>query len=828
MIKKKKLLIFTDSFCVYTGFSNVGRHVSTYLHNTGKYEIAYLCWFHAPMNNIIPPFTIYTTMRDHSRCCGRGPVVMKMVPGQQPEHDKYAYESLHGVILDFKPDIVWGLGDTWMQFHTNMMDIRPCFSYYEYCFSPDTDIMTKEGIKNISDIKEDDLVFSINPETKECSYKKVIRTTERNYIGDMISIQSMRVDQLVTPEHRILLDSGDFITAIDVTKRSISKLPRPYKISNHIGDNESTINMLDYCDDDAFILIPVKYKLQLCNSYLCNRCGYIGTTDQPTELKCSQCRSRNVQLHNGVFNKTFLESHHYHHELVYKFRKHELSKEHLEFIISINEEYGDIRLRGADDEHDSLPILINKNDLLKLGGWFISEGSVENKNCHVCSLSQYKYIKQLTEDIENIDIRFSKVPSGYKIYGKIMYNFFTRNFGFNSYTKKIDESVFNICSVVELELLFDRMMLGDGSFNKASYYTVCKQLANDVVKLCFIIGKQGIIHSNEIINRVGIWSVNNTISIKQEHTEIIQYNGIVKCLSVEDNGTVLAGRNNKLNYIGQCPIDGEPMPHIIKMVNQEINWVDTLNKADRAYAFCNFGRDTMIKTGEKYGVNLKKVGVIYHGVDINTYHKLDNKKGLRKKWFPEIKDDVFLVGFFSRNQPRKAVHKWFEAIALGVRKGYWTKDTLQMYGHFPWNDVGWYIPDLIKTHGLEELFIKRDKLQVGMGPSDSEMNELYNCCDLTTLPTRGEGWSLTISESMSAGTPTLISAYSAHHDWAEHAAARIKIAVLDAEPLTNINRAIVDVDDYTEKIKAFYDNISLEEFETKFGKVQSYKDETNK
>ena len=70
-----------------------------------------------------------------------------------------------------------------------------------------------------------------------------------------------------------------------------------------------------------------------------------------------------------------------------------------------------------------------------------------------------------------------------------------------------------------------------------------------------------------------------------------------------------------------------------------------------------------------------------------------------------------------------------------------------------------------------------------------------------------------------------MSAYSAHHDWAEHAAARIKIAALDSEPLTNIDRAVVDVSDYADKLKAFYDNISIEEFETKFGPVKSYQDE---
>lgn len=430
-MKKKKLLIMTDSYCVYTGFANVGRHVADYLHKSGKYDIAYLCWFHAPMNNIVPPFTIYTTLRDHSRCCNRGPVVMKMEPGKAPiylkhqqgilipmgdgpacfnghnmEHDKYAYESLHGTILDFKPDIIWSVSDCWMQFHYQFMDIRECFKYYSY-----------------------------------------------------------------------------------------------------------------------------------------------------------------------------------------------------------------------------------------------------------------------------------------------------------------------------------------------------------------------------------------------------------------------------------FPIDGTPMPHINEMGNQNINWVDTINKSDKAFAFCNFGRDAMIKTGALYGTDLKKVGVIYHGNDNDTYRPLENKSELKKRLF-NLEEKTFLVGCFSRNQPRKAFHKLMEALALGKKKGYWKDGSdIKCYFHCPIKDVGWNLPDLIKTHGLEDIVILNEKLQVGSGPTDNEMNELYNACDLMSLPSRGEGWGLTYSEAMAAGVPVLMSAYSAHHDWAEHAAARIKIAALDSEPLTNIDRAIVDVEDYAEKLKAFYDNISLEEFEAKFGPVKDYKDE---
>ena len=283
---------------------------------------------------------------------------------------------------------------------------------------------------------------------------------------------------------------------------------------------------------------------------------------------------------------------------------------------------------------------------------------------------------------------------------------------------------------------------------------------------------------------------------------------------------------NCFKYYSYFPIDGTPMPHINDMGGQGINWIETINKTDKAFAFCNFGRDAMIKTGALYGTDLRKVGVIYHGNDNDTYKPLEDKSGYKKKLFG-LEEKVFLVGCFSRNQPRKAFHKLMEALSLGKQRGYWTGDTIKCYFHCPVRDVGWNLPDLIKTHNLEDIVLLNEKLQVGTGPTDTELNEYYNACDLMTLPSRGEGWGLTYSEAMAAGVPVLMSAYSAHHDWAEHSAARIKIAALDSEPLTNIDRAVVDVDDYCEKIKAFYDNISIEEFETKFGPVQDYNDEKN-
>src|SRR5208282_2346520 len=70
------------------------------------------------------------------------------------------------------------------------------------CFSPDTKVMTKDGVKYIAEIKIGDMVYSLNKETGESELKPVTRTYEYDYYGNMVKFQSNHIDFLVTPNHR--------------------------------------------------------------------------------------------------------------------------------------------------------------------------------------------------------------------------------------------------------------------------------------------------------------------------------------------------------------------------------------------------------------------------------------------------------------------------------------------------------------------------------------------------------------------------------------------------------------------------------------------------
>lgn len=255
-------------------------------------------------------------------------------------------------------------------------------------------------------------------------------------------------------------------------------------------------------------------------------------------------------------------------------------------------------------------------------------------------------------------------------------------------------------------------------------------------------------------------------------------------------------------------IDSAPSPHITIQGDQVINWPMTLKNPDELMMFCKFGLDTINATSVKYGYGKIANKYIWHGCDLSTYKPLSDqeRKDYKKKVFG-FGDDVFLVGFFSRNQPRKALHKVFEAVRRFKDKGYETGKKLKVYFHTPIRDIGWNCENLVSWYDLQDTVILNKDLQIGGGVSEPALNKLYNICDITTLPSRGEGWSLMTSESICAGVPSLVSDYSAHADWGRnHGIELIKIQALDAEPITNQERAIVDVEDYADKIKILYDN----------------------
>ena len=73
---------------------------------------------------------------------------------------------------------------------------------YGPCFSKDTYVMTKDGIKNIKDIFIGEIVFTLNPKTFEIEESKII-STQQVLTHEIFSFKNRSVDFRVTPDHKI-------------------------------------------------------------------------------------------------------------------------------------------------------------------------------------------------------------------------------------------------------------------------------------------------------------------------------------------------------------------------------------------------------------------------------------------------------------------------------------------------------------------------------------------------------------------------------------------------------------------------------------------------
>jgi len=298
---------------------------------------------------------------------------------------------------------------------------------------------------------------------------------------------------------------------------------------------------------------------------------------------------------------------------------------------------------------------------------------------------------------------------------------------------------------------------------------------------------------------------------------------------------VATSANRKsFKWLSYFPIDGYPSP---------TKWGPTVENMDYAVAYGKFGMDVIKQKAPKANLSY-----VYHGVDTKVFHPLsESERSIARDSLIGIDKDVTILGIVARNQPRKAFDKLFEAyfyILNGLyikcdkcnnvtvypfnlmeksirevqmcrhcgstkyKKGV-ARDDVRLYVHGALVDCGWDLLDLQNDYNLRGKVLVNPALKIGVGVSEHTLNAVYNSFDIFTLPTRGEGFGLPILEAMSCGVPVVVTDYSAHPEWVGGAGELVPPVVLESEPLTNIRRAIIDMDFYVGSLLKLIDDKEL-------------------
>lgn len=190
-----------------------------------------------------------------------------------------------------------------------------------------------------------------------------------------------------------------------------------------------------------------------------------------------------------------------------------------------------------------------------------------------------------------------------------------------------------------------------------------------------------------------------------------------------------------------APIDHKPVPKKI------------LERLKDSWAILSYS---------KYAVDqLNRVGLrsyyIPHGVEIDDFRPLENRKEVRSKF--GVPDNSFVVGMVAANQTGYPTRKGFERIMPAVKQllmdGY---DDLILYIHtLPTPELGGVnLIETIKLFGLEDhVYLPRPDVYPMGGMSREHMNELYNTFDVYAMPSNAEGFGLPLIEAQAAGVPVM-------------------------------------------------------------------------
>ena len=93
--------------------------------------------------------------------------------------------------------------------------------------------------------------------------------------------------------------------------------------------------------------------------------------------------------------------------------------------------------------------------------------------------------------------------------------------------------------------------------------------------------------------------------------------------------------------------------------------------------------------------------------------------------------------------------------------------------------------------------------------NDEQLNKVYNFCDVTVLPSMGEGFGLPIIESLAAGVPVIATDHSACRELVSQHGELVRVAAMLTMGTNVMEYAVIDVEDLARCIKKLYLNPEL-------------------
>ncbi|WP_257628296.1 DNA polymerase domain-containing protein [Haloplanus salinarum] len=411
------------------------------------------------------------------------------------------------------------------------------------CFTSDTDVLTPDGVRNIRDLEVGDEVYSLDPETLRMEVKPVTEThAYPNYRGDLVDIETSKIDFSVTPNHRMLVRKDDtngeswedfrFVEAGDLNESSHYELPHGWEGPD--GGRLETVDLTELLDGD--------YEVWANNDVHGHTlAAEVGHYPDKMEKQGSDGTGY-------VFSATEFE-------------------EHREYLNECCSEFYVHAERGRK----WIPRFYDGDDFLELLAWYVTEGSVytsEDKQFGEQfrgSATTIKLAQEAVADggegdghtaigelLDRLSFDYYVDDRSYQVTSRLLGRWLEDTCGKNSFEKRIPEFVFE-ASREQKERFLDTLIAGDGDrqVNSWRYTTSSERLRDDVLRLCAHVGLTASYNRDS-----GSWRIyctedaKNSFRMHRSGGQSTADDGAY-CVTVADNNTLLAGRNGRFQFVGQ-------------------------------------------------------------------------------------------------------------------------------------------------------------------------------------------------------------------------------------------------------------------------------------
>ncbi|MFC7186845.1 DNA polymerase domain-containing protein [Halorubrum yunnanense] len=410
------------------------------------------------------------------------------------------------------------------------------------CFTPDTDVLTPTGVRSITGLDVGDEVYSLDPDSEEMEVKPVEEThAYPEYRGKLVDIETSETDFRVTPNHRMLVrknetngiteDGYSFVEAGDLDRATNYELPHDW--DGPAGERIDEVDLTELIDGEYEVWVRPEVH------------GHTFTA----ELGWTPRRVPKADLG----------------QTGYVFTAEEF-EEHREYVESVCE----TSYVHRESDRKWVPRTYDGDDFLELLAWYVTEGNVytskekrfgDNFRGSATTVkiaqdavadggaSDHETIGQL---LDRMGIHYYVDDRSYQFTSELLGNLLRDRCGDGSFEKRIPDRVFQ-ANATQKRAFLETLIDGDGDRQTGSwrYTTSSEELRDDVLRLCAHLGLTANYNHDS-----GSWRIyvtedaKNTLRMHRSGTRSEAEDGVY-CVTVEDNHTLLAGRNGKFQFVGQ-------------------------------------------------------------------------------------------------------------------------------------------------------------------------------------------------------------------------------------------------------------------------------------